>query len=90
MEHLEPYLRYPEERMSDSTRWVVMETIGTQAWANLRPGIIAGLTNGVTDLTLDIAPMMSVPDVTLQQSHMEESLEVLGERICPSASIYRC
>ena len=45
------------------------------------------MTNDVTDLTLDFVPMMPVPGVTLQQSHTEESLEVLGERMM-SVCIY--
>ena len=52
-----------------------------QAWANLRPGVIAGLTKGVTNLTLDFAAMMSVSDVTLQESRTAESFEALAERI---------
>ena len=59
----------------------MMETIGTQAWANLRPGLIARLTKGVTDLTLDFAAMMLVSDVSLQESYTDESLEALAERI---------
>ena len=92
VEHLGPELCYPEEETSDSTSQRMMETIGTQAWVNLRPGLIAGLTKGVADLTLDFAAMMSISDVTLQESHTEESLEALVERImsvCIHLSTFR-
>eukprot|EP00579_Thalassiosira_antarctica_P006027 CAMPEP_0201883032 /NCGR_PEP_ID=MMETSP0902-20130614/15108_1 /ASSEMBLY_ACC=CAM_ASM_000551 /TAXON_ID=420261 /ORGANISM="Thalassiosira antarctica, Strain CCMP982" /LENGTH=271 /DNA_ID=CAMNT_0048411735 /DNA_START=128 /DNA_END=943 /DNA_ORIENTATION=+ len=92
VEHLGPNLHYPEEETSDSTSWRIMEIIGTQAWANLLPGLIAGLKKEVTELTLDFAAMMLVSDVTLQESHTEESLEALSETImsvCIHVSTFR-
>ena len=46
-----------------------------------RPELTSRLTSGVTNLTLDFAPMMAVSDETLQGCHTEASLDALVERI---------